>query len=227
MRKTLCTHGCTHSVRCATARLSFSRVRTWPVGLGVLGLGAVALGPLFGARVVGLGNSPVRVEMSQRMGAHASLRSDDPDLAARLDEFTSGHGLDLVIQTANPWPAYRTSIEIVRPGGRVAIVALPGRGELPLDLNPLDMNWFYHKGISLIAVSGHAGYLFPNGGQRFSRWRECEFVLSLMADGVLEPKRLITHRFHYSQMAEAYEMAYRREKSMMGVIFQWSSMPQE
>ena len=27
-------------------------------GLGVLGMGAVALGPLFGARVVGLGNSP-------------------------------------------------------------------------------------------------------------------------------------------------------------------------
>ena len=30
------------------------------IGLGVLGLGAVAIGPLFGARVVGLGNSPVR-----------------------------------------------------------------------------------------------------------------------------------------------------------------------
>jgi threonine dehydrogenase-like Zn-dependent dehydrogenase len=32
------------------------------VGLGVLGLGAVGLGPAFGARVVGLGNSPVRLE---------------------------------------------------------------------------------------------------------------------------------------------------------------------
>ncbi len=34
------------------------------VGLGVLGLGAVALGPLFGARVVGLGNSPIRLDMA-------------------------------------------------------------------------------------------------------------------------------------------------------------------
>ena len=42
-----------------------------------------------------------------------------------------------------------------------------------------------------------------------------------MADGRLEPKRLITHRFHYSEMAQAYEMAYRREKSMLGVIFTW------
>jgi threonine dehydrogenase-like Zn-dependent dehydrogenase len=46
-------------------------------------------------------------------------------------------------------------------------------------------------------------------------------TLSLMADGGLEPKRLITHRMHYSEMVQAYEMAYHREKSMLGVIFQW------
>lgn len=193
------------------------------VGLGVLGLGAVALGPLFGARVVGLGNSPVRLGLSERMGAHASLLSNDPDLASKLDEFTCGAGIDLVIQTANPWPAYQTCVEIVRPGGRISIVALPGRGEPPLDFNPLDMKWFYMKGISLIAVSGRSGYLFPGQEDRFDRWSECEYVLSLMADGKLEPKRLITHRFPYTDMAAAYEMIYRREKSMLGVIFDWSS----
>ncbi len=99
------------------------------VGLGVLGLGAVALGPLLGARVVGLGNSPIRLEMAERMGVHAAYLSDDPDLEAKLDAFTDGQGIDLVILTANPWPAYRTAVEIVRPGGRVSIVSLPGRGE--------------------------------------------------------------------------------------------------
>ena len=49
------------------------------VGLGVLGLGAVALGPLFGARVVGLGNSSVRLDMARQMGAHEALLSDDPE----------------------------------------------------------------------------------------------------------------------------------------------------
>jgi threonine dehydrogenase-like Zn-dependent dehydrogenase len=191
------------------------------VGLGVLGLGAVALGPLFGARVVGLGNSPIRLEMSERMGAHASLLSNDPDLDDKLEEFTHGAGIDLVIQTANPWPAYRTAVQSVRPGGRVAIVALPGRGEPPLDFNPLDMRWFYQKGISLIAVSGRAGYLYPGSEHRFDRTRECEYVLSLMAQQGLEPKRLVTHRFHYSEMAQAYEMTYQREKEMLGVIFRW------
>ncbi len=191
------------------------------VGLGVLGLGAVALGPLFGARVVGVGNSPIRLEMAQRMGAHAAYMSDDPDLDAKLDTFTNGSGIDLVILTANPWPAYRTAVQIVRINGRVAIVSLPERGEEPLDFNPLSMEWFYDKGISLIAVSREAGDLYPTSEGAFSWTRSCRHVLSLMADQGLEPKRLVTHRFHYSEMAKAYEMAYRREKSMMGVIFTW------
>ena len=191
------------------------------VGLGVLGLGAVGLGPAFGARVVGLGNSPVRLEMAERMGAHAAYMSDDPDLEAKLDDFTNGVGIDLVILTANPWPAYRTSLQVVRPNGRVSIVSLLGRGEPPLDFNPLTMELFYAKGISIIAVSGAAGYLYPTPETRFASDRSGDHILSLMADGLLEPKRLITHRFHYTEMVKAYEMAYNRDKSMLGVIFDW------
>ena len=191
------------------------------VGLGVLGLGAVALGPLFGARTVALGNSPVRLGMAKRMGAHEALLSSDPDLGAKLDAFTGGAGIDLVILAANPWPAYRTALEVVRPNGRVSIVALTGRGEKPLDFNPMAMDLFYIKGISLIAVSRPNGYLYPTPEDRFADERACAHTLSLMADGRLEPKRLVTHRLPYRQIGEAYEMAYRREKDMLGVIFRW------
>lgn len=192
------------------------------VGLGTLGLGAVAVGPLIGARVAAIGNSDSRLEMASRMGAHAGFRSDDPDLVAKLDAFSDGRGIDLVILTANPWPAYRTSVNIVRPNGRVAIVSLLGRGEEPLDFNPLAMEYFYIKGISLIAISGTDANLFPTDDVHLGQGRHCSHMLSLMAEGKLEPKRLVTHRLHYTQMVEAYEMALRREKSMMNVVFDWS-----
>lgn len=198
------------------------------VGLGTLGLGAVAVGPLFGARVVAIGNDAFRLDLAKRMGAHATLLYNDPDLQAKLQEFSDGNGVDLVVLTANPWPAYRTAVEIVRPNGRVSIVSLLGRGEADLDFNPLSMQYFYIKGISLIAVSGPAGYLYPNDStnpglttDHYTADRTAAHVLSLMADGKLEPKRLITHRFHYTDMVNAYEMAYAREKSMLGVIFTW------
>ena len=56
---------------------------------------------------------------------------------------------------------------------------------------------------------------------RFAADHAAAHVLSLMEDGRLEPKRLITHRFHYTEMVKAYEMAFHREKSMLGVIFDW------
>ncbi|MBS10578.1 MAG: hypothetical protein CME19_03110 [Gemmatimonadetes bacterium] len=192
------------------------------VGVGVLGLGAIALGPLYGARVVALANSDLRLDMAARMGAHAGYLSSDPDLARKLDAFTDGDGIDLVILTANPWPAYRTAVEVVRQNGRVSIVSLQGRGEDPLDFNPLDMAWFYNKGISLIAASGSAGDDYPRADSDvLEADRRAAHVLSLMADGRLEPSRLITHRLHYTEMVKAYDMADLREKSMLGVIFDW------
>lgn len=202
------------------------------VGLGTLGLGAVAVGPLFGGRIVAIGNDATRLGMAERMGAHATFLYNDPNLQTKLFDFTDGAGIDLVVLTANPWPAYRTAVEIVRPNGRLSIVSLLGRGEAPLDFNPLSMQYFYIKGISLIAVSGPAGYLYPNDSanpllmqDHYAADRNAAHILSLMVPSAgrpyLEPKRLITHRFHYSEMAQAYEMAYQREKAMLGVIFTW------
>lgn len=192
------------------------------VGLGVLGLGAVGLGRSMGARTIGIGNSQIRNEMAMQMGAHAAFMHDDPDLAAKLDDYTHGNGVDLVILTANPWPAYRASVEMVRENGRVSIVSLLGRGEEPADFNPLAMQWFYLKGISLIAVNGTAPYQYPQANADRMEWnKQCEFVLQLMADGSLRPSEVVTHRMHYSRMKDAYEMAYHREKTMLGVIFRW------
>ena len=192
------------------------------VGLGVLGMGAVALGSAYGARVIAIGNSDTRLQWARDIGAYESLHYNDPELCSKIDQLPQHAGIDLVIQTANPWPAYQTSVEIVRPGGRVSIVALPGRGELPLDLNPLDMKWFYNKGISLIAVSGQAGELYPGIQESPVQYPLVDHVLNLMADHKLAPKRLITHRMHYTEMAKAYEMALARDKSILGVIFQWN-----
>ena len=43
-----------------------------------------------------------------------------------------------------------------------------------------------------------------------------------MEEGRLQPSKLITHRMKYTDMVEAYEMIYRREKGMMGVLFEWA-----
>jgi threonine dehydrogenase-like Zn-dependent dehydrogenase len=191
------------------------------IGLGILGLAAVELTRALGGRVVALGNDESRLTRARELGAHLALRSDAADLTAQIDALTAGIGIDLVILAANPWPAYQTAMEVVRRNGRVAVLSLPGRGEPALDFNPLALEWFYGKALTIISVSGMSPYRYPTPEERFSVRNGCSYLLSLMADGALKPARLITHRLPYRRTVEAYEMAYHREKGMVGTVFLW------
>ena len=100
-----------------------------------------------------------------------------------------------------------------------------GRGEIELKENPLPMDLFYFKGISVVSVRdpGVMGYLYPltNNEDRLSWNSQCDFVLKLMKENKVNPSELITHRLHYKDMQKAYEMAYNRDKQMLGVLFDW------
>ena len=193
------------------------------VGTGILGLTTISLARVFGARVVALSNSEYRMEFARKVGAHRAFMSDDPNLEQKLLEFTDGAGIDLVVLAANPWPAYRAAVEAVRKGGRLSILSLPGRGEKDLDFNPLALKWTYAKSLTIKIVSGLPAYPYPlpDGSPRFSVVRGCEYLLHLMEDGAIRPADLITHRLSYQQAKDAYEMAFGRDKSMVGVVFKW------
>lgn len=191
------------------------------VGLGILGLGAIGLGPLYGAKnTIAIGNSEVRNEMAKKMGADHAVLSHSETLEEELNELTNNEGVDLVILTANPWDAYVSSLRSVRPDGRISIVALSGRGEEDRAFNPFPMEHFYNKGISIIAVSGNFGYKYPND-DRFSWKNRCSSVLSFMNKKQLNPSILNTHRMSYEKIPEAYDLMTKRDKKMLGVLFDW------
>jgi threonine dehydrogenase-like Zn-dependent dehydrogenase len=194
------------------------------VGTGILGLTTISLARRFGARVVALSNSEYRMEISLKVGAHRAWRSDDPELAARLLDFTDGIGIDLVVLAANPWPAYQTAVEAMRPGGRIAILSLPGRGEEELGFNPLALKWLYGKSLTIRGVHVLPADEYPmmDGTLRFTIGRGCQYLLHLMEEEAIRPADLITHRLPYDRAHEAYEMAYRRDKSMIGAVFTWN-----
>ena len=191
------------------------------VGLGILGLGAIALGPLYGAKnTIAIGNSEIRNEMAKKMGADHAVLSNSKTLEDELNQLTNNEGVDLVILTANPWDAYISSLRSVRPEGRISIVALSGRGEEDRAFNPFPMEHFYNKGISIIAINGNFGYRYPNN-DRFSWKSRCSSILSLMKRNQLNPSILNTHRMSYEKIPEAYDLMTKRDKKMLGVLFDW------
>lgn len=182
------------------------------VGLGVIGLGTVAIARAMGAIVTAVANSPIRAEMARQVGAHHVhiTGSGDPP-----------SDVDVVVLTANPWPAYRLSVEMARKGGRISILGFPGRGEPAPEFNPLDPKWFYGKQLTLIGAGFSPRVECAAADIRFNLRRNLEFLFSMMASGTVCLEPIISHRIPADQMRDAYEMARMHSKELIAAVFDW------
>ena len=185
------------------------------IGLGVIGLCTVAVARILGAQVTAVANSPLRAEAARRMGAHQAL------LAEEISTDAPGT-TDLVVLTANSWPAYRLAVAMARTEGRVSILGFPGRGQPPPAFNPLDPSWFYGKQLSLIGAGYSPRLECEPRELRFNLRRNLLYLLERMADGALSLESIISHRRPAERMQEAYELARRHDKNLLAAIFLWS-----
>jgi threonine dehydrogenase-like Zn-dependent dehydrogenase len=175
--------------------------RVTVIGLGVIGLCTVAVAKMLGARVTAVANSAIRAEAARRLGA---------------DAVEGGTAADIVVLTANQWGAFRTAVEVAAPGGRIAILGFPGRGQPPPDFNPLDPRWLYAKQLSLIGAGRP-----PRGCDVAGN---LAFLLEQMGAGNLRLESIISHRLPAGRMREAYELARAHDKHLLAAVFLWQEV---
>jgi threonine dehydrogenase-like Zn-dependent dehydrogenase len=182
------------------------------VGLGVIGLATVGVARAMGANVSGVANSSLRADAAAALGAQRVYVAGNGPLPTDVD---------VVILTANPWAAFRISVDMARHGGRISVLGFPGRGEGAPGFNPLDAKWFYGKQLTLIGAGFSPRTECPPGEIRFNLRRNLEYIFALMAAGSLRLDSIITHRFPAERMQEAYELAKQHSKSLIAAIFDW------
>jgi threonine dehydrogenase-like Zn-dependent dehydrogenase len=192
------------------------------VGLGVIGLCTIWLARAMGAKVVGISNSSLRSESAMQLGAHAAFLADDAGLHEKLKTVFGDVGTDIVVLTANPWNAYRLSMEIVRHSGRVSILGFPGRAQAAPDFNPMDARWIYGKQLTLLGAGFAPKVDCPPDDIRFNTRRNLEYILDLMTFHRPRIGSVISHRFPFGRMKEAYELAKGHSKDLVAAVFDWS-----
>jgi threonine dehydrogenase-like Zn-dependent dehydrogenase len=187
------------------------------IGLGVIGLCTVAAARAMGARVNAIANDSGRASLAQKLGAEQCYESGS---ATMCDIFT-GQGADVVVLTANTWPAYRNAMELAAMNGRVSILGFPGRAQPSPDFNPLDARWLYGKQLT-IRGTGHMSRLdCPASEIRFNVRRDLEYVFDLIASGRLDLAPVISHQIPFERMRDAYELARSHSKEMTAAVFDW------
>lgn len=93
------------------------------IGLGGLGMHAVALAKLAGATVVGVDLDPVSRERALAWGADAVVDSGEDGAAARIREVTEG-GTDTSFDFVGIRETIDLAVKTLRPGGRATLVGL-------------------------------------------------------------------------------------------------------
>ena len=172
------------------------------IGQGPVGQLWNALLRNLGARtIIGIDMVPERLEVSPRMGATHALRNTGPDVITSVRDLTGGRGADIVIEAAGYTSAHQLMFELVRQDGRICMFGHPKplNSEIPI------YRWYERK------------------AQVITSWRpDVEGDIGLALE-LIEQKRIdvipiLTHRFPFSQVHEAYELFAERRDGCIKVI---------
>ncbi len=194
-------------------------------GLGLIGQITVQLLRAHGCRVLGIDFDPAKLAMARSFGAEVVNLGAGEDPVQAAERFSRGRGVDAVIVTAatkSSEPMHQAAL-MCRKRGRIVLVGVVG-----LELSRDD---FFKKELTFQVSCSYGpgrydpdyeekGQDYPAGYVRWTEQRNFEAVLDMMADGRLDVKPLITHRFSLDQTEVAYAVVGGSEPSM-GILLEY------
>lgn len=201
-------------------------------GLGLIGLLAVQILKANGCRVIGIDIDNSKCDLAKSFGAEVVNLSNNEDPIEYCNAITKAVGVDAVLITASSKnnEVMRQSAAICRKKGKIVLVGVVG-----LDLKRED---FYEKEISFqVSCSygpGRYEQNYENKGMdypvEFVRWtekRNFETILNLLSNGSLNVKSLISHKFNFNQISDAYNILDDNETLGAIIEYEGNNQPSE
>lgn len=193
------------------------------LGLGLLGLLTLQLLRANGCKVLGVDLDERKIALAKSLNFDAYPPTEHL-LQTALD-FSQGHGVDGVIITATTKSnePLHLAAQMCRKRGRIILVGVTG-----LALSRAD---FYEKELSFQVSCSYGpgrydldyeigGHDYPIAWVRFTEQRNFEALLALLAQGKLDVRPLITHRFSIQDAQLAYDLISSAADSL-GVLLHY------
>lgn len=194
---------------CATNIFRRSEIRAGQtvaiVGIGFLGALLTQLAKHAGARVIALSRRPFSLEFAQAAGAeHALLLDDHWKILEKMKALTDGKWCERVIEcTGLQWPLDLAG-ELTAERGRLVIAGYHQDGLRQVNLQL--WNW---RGIDVINAHERDPQAYVAGMKR---------AICLMAQGVLDPAPLYTHKLPLDRLGDALELTRTRPDGFMKAL---------
>lgn len=184
------------------------------IGLGVVGLSALAYCRAFGFRTVAIDTVEERLAIARQMGADLVISPAASDFHQQVHSLTDGYGVDLVIEAASVWPAIQLGMDIAAKGAKIVVVA---RHTDKPAFSPIG-DPYLQKDLTLLVTYGH-----PPAGQRWDRQRSFGLSMTMLANGRLNLAPMITHRLPWRELPAIYQRLDQGDRAIVGVVLGWTS----
>ncbi|MCP0912955.1 alcohol dehydrogenase [Legionella septentrionalis] len=156
------------------------------VGAGPIGLAALLTAQFYSpSELILIDIDAHRLETAKKLGATKTINSSLSDATQKVMELTGGVGVDTAIEAVGIPATFVLCQDIVAPGGVIANIGVHG---VKADLH-LERLWSHNITITTRLVD------------TFST----PMLLKTMQSGVIDPAMLISHRFKFDEIVEAYE----------------------
>jgi predicted dehydrogenase/threonine dehydrogenase-like Zn-dependent dehydrogenase len=202
------------------------------IGLGLLGQLTVQILKAAGCRVLGMDIDAERAELALRMGADATCSSRVALRELCLQQ-SHGHGADAGLITAETTSSEPVELagEVARDRGVVVAVGTVGMNiqrrlyfEKELDFR-ISRSYGPGRYDSAFELKGRD---YPIGYVRWTETRNMEAFVQLLAEGKLDVKSLITHRFPIERARGAYDLITEdRAEPFLGVLIKYPEQAEE
>ncbi len=171
-------------------------------GAGPIGAMAAAVCRHAGARHVVITDiNPQRLQLAAKLGATCTVDIRSENLAAVQQKLNMSEGFDVGLEMSGSAAGLRDLLANMCHGGKVALLGIPSE-DVAIDWNTVIFNMLTLKGVY--------------GREMYETW----YKMSVMVESGLDIAPVITHRLHYSEFQQGFDVMSSGAASK--VILNWS-----
>lgn len=201
------------------------------IGAGLIGLLTIQLLREQGCQVLAVDFDEAKLEIAKSFGAMTcNIEKDENPIATSL-KFTNGYGLDgsiVTAQTKSSEPISQAA-RMCRKRGRIILVGVTGL--------EFDRSDFYEKELTFQVSCSYGpgrydtnyeqnGIDYPYGYVRWTEQRNFQAILDLMAMGKIQVKPLISNKFEFRNVLDAYSLL-GSDPNVLGILLNYGHADEE
>jgi threonine 3-dehydrogenase len=170
-------------------------------GAGPIGIMAAAVARHAGARYTVITDlNPYRLDLARKLGVTLAVDVKEKNLSQVQKELGMTEGFDVGLEMSGNAAAFRDMLTSMSHGAKIAMLGIPP-GEMAIDWKTVIFNMLTIKGIY--------------GREMYETW----YKMSVMLQSGLDIAPVITHRYHYTEFTEGFEVM--RSGNSGKVILSW------